>query len=146
MEVQERMTRDPVTIRTGLTARTAAELMRSRKIRHLPVVDEEGKLVGIVTDRDIRQIVFSPAVRARFGDLAAVAEQISVDEIMTTPVATTTRYADLADAAKIMHERRIGALLVVQRDRVVGILTEDDVLKAFAEMTGRTLEARPDDW
>ena len=65
---------------------------------------------------------------------------------MTTPVITVSRYDDLADAAKIMHERKIGALPVVRQERVVGILTEDDVLKAFAEMTGRVVEARPEDW
>jgi len=61
-------------------------------------------------------------------------------------VVTTLPYVDLADAAKVMHERKIGALPVVERGRVVGILSELDVLQAFYEMTGHRLEARPEDW
>ena len=146
MEVKDRMTKDPVTVRVGETARAAADLMRSRRIRHLPVVDAAGKLVGIVTDRDIRQILFAPAMRTRLGEAASLAEQVTVEEIMSSPAITTTPYADLADAAKVMHERKIGALPVVMVGRVVGILSEIDILKAFAEMTGRQVEARPEDW
>jgi acetoin utilization protein AcuB len=146
MEVQERMTKDPVTIRVGETVQAAADLMRAHKIRHLPIVDEAGKLVGIVTDRDIRQILFAPAMRTRLGVSQSLVEQVTVDEIMSAPVVTTMPYVDLADAAKVMHERKIGALPVVEQGRVVGILSELDVLKAFYEMTGYRLEARPEDW
>ena len=146
MEVQDRMTKNPVTIRADETARAAADLMRAHKIRHLPVVDAGGKLVGIVTDRDLRQILFAPAMRTRLGEGTSLAEQVTVDEIMTFPVITTTPYADLPDAAKVMHERKIGALPVVERGRVVGILSEIDVLKAFHDMLGRRVEARPEDW
>lgn len=146
MEVQERMTRNPITIRGDAKAQAAADLMRAHKIRHLPVVSAEGKLVGIVTDRDIRQILFAPPMRSRAADLGSLAEQITVEEIMSSPAVTTTPYADLADAAKIMHQRKIGALPVVERGKVVGILSEIDVLKAFYEMAGGRLEARPEDW
>ena len=146
MDVQDRMTKDPVTIREGETVQTAADLMRARKIRHLPVVDAAGKLVGIVTDRDIRQILFAPRMRTRGMDLGTLADQITVGEIMSTPVVTTKPYAELADAATIMYERKLGALPVVEAGRVVGILSEIDVLRAFADVTGRRLEARPEDW
>ena len=146
MDVQDRMTKDPVTIREGETVQAAADLMRARKIRHLPVVDAAGKLVGIVTDRDIRQILFAPRMRTRGIDLGTLADQITVGEIMSTPVVTTKPYAELADAATIMYERKLGALPVVEAGRVVGILSEIDVLRAFADMTGRRLEARPEDW
>ena len=146
MEVRDRMTKAPITIRASEAAQAAADLMRANKIRHLPVVDEAGKLAGIVTDRDIRQILFVPAMRTRVGEGTSLMEQVTVEEIMTSPAITTTPYADLADAAKIMHERKIGALPVVERGRVVGILSEIDVLKAFYEMTGRKVEARPEDW
>jgi acetoin utilization protein AcuB len=119
---------------------------RSCKIRHLPVVGADGLLVGIVTDRDIRQIAFSPAVRARLGDVADLADRVTVDEIMTAPVVTVSRFDDLAEAARIMSERKIGALPVVLQGRVVGILTELDVLRAFAEMAGRPHAAAPEDW
>ncbi len=146
MEVRDRMTRDPVTIRVGEAARAAADLMRLHKVRHLPVVDAAGKLVGIVTDRDLRQILFAPAMRTRASGAESLAEQLTVEEIMTSPAVTTTPYAELADAATVMHERKIGELPVVESGRVVGILSEIDVLKAFAELTGRRVEARPEDW
>ncbi len=146
MEVRDRMTRDPVTIRVGETARAAADLMRLHKVRHLPVVDTARKLVGIVTDRDLRQILFAPAMRTRASGAESLAEQLTVGEIMTSPAVTTTPYVELADAATVMHERKIGALPVVESGRVVGILSEIDVLKAFAELTGRRVEARPEDW
>jgi acetoin utilization protein AcuB len=146
MQVQDRMTRDPVTIGQDATVKAAADLMRARKIRHLPVVEGEGSLVGIVTDRDVRQILFIPRMRAAGLDLGTFAEQLTAEEIMSSPVVMTTPDADLADAAKIMHERKIGALPVVKRGRVVGILSEIDVLKAFCEMAGRTLGATPEDW
>ena len=102
--------------------------------------------MGIVTDRDLRQILFAPAMRTRASGAESLAEQLTVEEIMTSPAVTTTPYAELAEAATVMHERKIGALPVVESRRVVGILSEIDVLKAFAELTGRRVEARPEDW
>ncbi|MBI3456939.1 MAG: CBS domain-containing protein [Candidatus Rokubacteria bacterium] len=65
--VSELMTRAPVTIRQGATVGAAWTLMRARRIRHLPVLDDEGRLVGIVTDRDLRQVILDPAIQAELG-------------------------------------------------------------------------------
>jgi acetoin utilization protein AcuB len=146
MDVRSLMTKDPVTVQAGETARVAADLMRAHKIRHLPVVDRTDKLVGIVTDRDIRQILFAPALRTRMETSGTLPDQITVGEIMSAPVVTATPYMDVAEAAKVMHERKIGALPVVERAKVVGILSEIDVLKAFYELMGRPPKASPEDW
>jgi len=67
IRVREVMTRPPVTIRWDQTVEAAWTLMRTRKIRHLPVLDDGGRLVGIVTDRDLRQVVLDPAIQAQLG-------------------------------------------------------------------------------
>ena len=146
MDVCERMTAYPITIILGETVQAASRLMRAHHIRHLPVVDAAGTLLGIVTDRDIRQILFAPPLRTQAADPATLPEQITVDEIMSVPAVTTTPFADLAEAAKVMHDHKIGALPVVDCGRVVGILSEVDVLRAFYELAGRRLRARPEDW
>ena len=146
MRVEDRMTKDPVTVRADQTVKAAAELMRTHSIRHLPVVDTQDNLVGLLTDRDIRQVRFAPAMRTRLAEEPSLLDQLRVGEVMSSPVVTTAPLDDLADAATTMYERKIGALPVVLQGHVVGIISEVDILKAFAEMTGREPQAAPDDW
>jgi acetoin utilization protein AcuB len=140
MKVRDRMTKYPVTIAVGETVRAAADIMRLQKVRHLPIVDETGALVGIVTDRDIRQVLFARTMRVGRQDKAWLLQQLPVEDIMSAPPVVTTPSADLADAARIMHDRKIGALPVVEGRRVVGILSEHDILRAFFETAGRPIE------
>jgi acetoin utilization protein AcuB len=146
LRVADRMSRNPVTIRADALAQDAAETMRTRKIRHLPVVDHDGRLVGIVTDRDLRQILFDPRVRERAGELAETLRTLRVRDVMTWAVITVRPGVDLREAARLMHEQKIGALPVVEGGRVVGILTESDVLKAFREILDEGVLARPYRW
>lgn len=138
-----------VTVRAGARAGEAVALMRCRKIRHLPVVDGHGRLVGIVTDRDLRQVIFDPAILDREADLGATLESLTVAEIMTWGVVAVRPDTDLREAARLMHEQKIGALPVVDGGRVVGILTESDVLRALEDVlrthvtTVRPLRDRP---
>ena len=127
--------RSPVaTIRPEAAVRDAADLMRARKIRHLPVVDASGRLVGIITDRDLRQVVFAPAVQERLRLGIEAVWDIAVREVMTWAVITIGPAADVREAARLMHEQKIGALPVTEDGRLVGILTESDVLAAFEEV------------
>jgi acetoin utilization protein AcuB len=121
-----------VSIGPETTVREAVDLMRARALRHLPVVDPGGRLVGIVTDRDLRQAVFAPVVQERLGGGDAVGD-IPVREVMTWAVVTVRPATDLREAARLMHEQKIGALPVVEGDRLIGILTESDLLAAFEE-------------
>jgi acetoin utilization protein AcuB len=146
MRVAERMTRGVLTVRAEVPVRTAAEMLRARRIRHLPVVDRERRLVGIVTDRDLRQVLFSPAVQARLGAVADTLAGLTVSDVMTRGVLTVRPGADLREAARLMHEQKIGALPVVEADHVVGILTESDVLRAFQEVLTEGMAARPYRW
>jgi acetoin utilization protein AcuB len=146
IRVGERMTRSPATIHADALAGGAVDMMRRRRIRHLPVVDREGRLVGIVTDRDLRQLVFDPDVQARLARATDALRDITVREVMTWGAVTVTPATSIQDAARLMHERKVGALPVVDGDRVVGILTERDVLRTFRELLGEGALARPYRW
>jgi CBS domain-containing protein len=144
LPVRDWMRRPVVTVRSDTLARAAAEMMRARRIRHLPVTDARGRLVGIVTDRDLRQVVFDPAMQERLRDLPAVLEELAVSRVMTWGVVSVGPTTDLRAAAHLMHEGKIGAVPVVENDRVVGILTESDMLHAFEQaLRGRVRRPGP---
>jgi acetoin utilization protein AcuB len=130
------MSRRVATVRPDARLGEAARLMGARKIRHLPVVEAAGRLVGIVTARDLRQAVFAPAVQDHLESLAGVLDGLVVRDVMTRGVITARTTTSIRDAARLMHERRLGALPVIDRDRLVGILTETDVLRAFQRLLG----------
>jgi acetoin utilization protein AcuB len=134
--VADCMTRGVATIHSDALARGAADMMRTRRIRHLPVVDRGGRLVGIVTDRDLRQVLFDPALQARAGGLAEALKAVTVRDVMTWAVLSVRPEAPLREAARIMREQKVGALPVVQTGKVVGIITEVDLLDAFARALG----------
>jgi acetoin utilization protein AcuB len=146
LRVKDFMMRGPVTIQSDALVQGAAQLMRSRKLRHLPVVDHGGRLVGIVTDRDLRQVIFDPGVQARLGEAADALRTLKVREIMTWGVVTVRPESAIRDAAWLMREQRVGALPVVDHGRLVGILTERDVLRAFEDVLGRDVLTRPYRW
>lgn len=110
----------------------ADTVMRNERIRHLPIVDDAGRLVGIVSQRDL---FFNALVRALgHGTVARdrALGSIAVKEVMTGDVVTTTPETPITAAAQIMVDRKIGCLPVVQGDAVVGILSESDIVSAVA--------------
>lgn len=141
MSVRDRMSRRVTTVRPEAHLSEAAKLMRARKIRHLPVVDRAGRLVGMVTARDLRQVLFAPIVQDERADVQALLEALSVRDVMTRGVLSVRAATSIRDAARLMHERKLGALPVVERDRLVGILTESDVLRVFQELLGPAASA-----
>jgi acetoin utilization protein AcuB len=146
MRVKNWMTRGPATILSGALVRGAVDMMRARRLRHLPVLDRGRKLVGIVTDRDLRQVTFAPALQRRLPNLAEALKTLTVAEVMTRGVVTVRPSAEIREAARLMHERKIGALPVVDGDRVVGLLTESDVLRALQSVLTEGVLARPHRW
>ena len=142
--VKEWMTTPVAIIGAGAPVREAVELMKMRKIRHLPVLDDDGRLIGIVTDRDLRQMVFDPAIQERLGDVVEALGALTVREIMTWAVITVRPESGIRQTARLMHEQKVGALPVVEDGRVVGMLTERDVLRAFeALIRDRVTSVRP---
>ena len=131
MKVKDVMTPAPISIGAEETCEVAAARMFRSRIRHLLVVDATGKLAGIVTDRDLRHYLLSPAVMRDLGRLpvTSLLKQVRARDIMTWPVFVTAPDADFTDAVQVMRERRVGALPVLDGCRVVGILTETDLLR-----------------
>lgn len=132
MLVRDLMTRTVITVPPTVPVTTARSLMSRERIRHLLVIEGE-RLVGMVTDRDIRLNLASPATSLSVWELNYLLARLTVGEVMTRSVLIVDPARDARDAARIMLDHRIGALPVVDGDRVVGILTETDLVRAFAE-------------
>ena len=131
MRVSELMSKRVWTVGMSDSCHEAAARLCREKIRHLPVVADDGTLQGIVTDRDLRHHLFGPGVFGHIGNVSVhtLLKAHSVKEIMSFPVVSVEPAASLEDAARLMRERKIGALPVVEAGRVVGILTETDLLR-----------------
>ena len=136
MFVSERMTRHPITAGPDMPVADALALMRERKIRRLVVVDQHGKLVGIVSDRDLLQASPSPATSLSVWEITYLLSKITLKSVMTTKVITVTPDEPLENAARIMADNKIGGLPVVENDALVGIITETDLFKVFLELLG----------
>jgi acetoin utilization protein AcuB len=130
------MSADPVTIGPEASLRQASELMRRGGMHHLPVVGGGGRLIGIITDRDLVHAALVPALANRMPGDARRLKAPRVRDAMTWRVQTTGPDATLVDAGHVMLERHIGSLPVVEGNRLVGILTEHDVLKALSPDIG----------
>lgn len=131
MQVRDLMSRQVVTIGTSESCLDAVVRMQRARARHLPVVNREGLLVGIITDRDLRHLLFSPRMLPALGStrVDVLLDGVHVAEIMSTDMVTTAPDASVADAAATMCKEKVGSLPVLENGRVVGILTETDVLR-----------------
>jgi acetoin utilization protein AcuB len=136
MLVKERMKRDPVTVKKDDSFRYALKLIRKEGIRHLPVIENK-RVVGIVTDRDLRQAAPSPATTLEVHELNFLLERLKIEAIMTKKVITIGQDTSLLEAAKLLLTHKIGCLPVVDGDELVGIITEGDMLRALVEMAER---------
>jgi len=138
MQVSELMSRDVVTIGMSDSCHSAAERMCRMKIRHLPVVAEGGTLEGIVTDRDLRHHLFTPGIFREIGSVSVqtLLKAVPVNELMSVPVVSISPTAEVEVAARLMREHKIGSLPVVAAGKVVGILTEADLLRQIVRADG----------
>ena len=135
MFVQDRMSSPAITITPDTPLQDALNLMHAHHFRRLPVVDEKGQLVGIVSERDLLYASPPPGTLAGGLELAHLFSERNIEEIMTRDVLTTTPGTFVEDAARLMAENKIGGLPVVDKDNhVVGVITETDVFRAFIEL------------
>lgn len=136
MLVGERMTRNPVTIQETASIDDGLHLMRERKVRRLPVVDAAGKMVGIVSDKDLLHAAPSPATTLSVYELHYLLAKLTIKQVMSSPVITVTPDTPLEEAARIMADNKIGGLPVVEGGDLVGIITETDIFKILVELLG----------
>ena len=131
MRVKQLMSQGVVTIGPEASGRDAAARMVRARVRHLPVVNRDGALVGLVTDRDLRHYLFVPQVFERLPErrVDALLESVRVADVMSADVVSVGPEASLTDALDLMRTERIGSLPVVDHGRLVGILTETDMLR-----------------
>jgi CBS domain-containing membrane protein len=131
--VRDLMTSDVVTLDHNEKLLVADDVMRLGRIRHLPIVDGDGQLVGIVSQRDLFHSGLLKALGYGTHAQRGALELIAVKEAMKGDVVTIAPDTPLVEAAKLMFERKIGCLVVTDAGKIAGILTEGDFVKLVAE-------------
>jgi acetoin utilization protein AcuB len=136
MLVHERMSKNPFTIPADTPVDEALRKMHEVHIRRLPVLDKAGKMVGIVSEKDLLFASPSPATTLSIYEMHYLLSKLQVAEVMKKDVITVTEDTPVEDAARIMTDRKIGSLPVLRNGQLVGIITESDLFKLFQELLG----------
>jgi len=136
MLVKERMTRNPITIRPDTPVTEAQALMKRERIHHLPVLDKDEKLVGIVSEKDLLYASPSPASTLSVYEMTSLLAKLKVEKVMSRNVITVTEDVPLEEAARTMADKGIGGLPIVRGSAVVGVITESDLFRVFIELFG----------
>lgn len=136
MLVRERMTHHPITIGPDTSLHDALRIMREERVRRLPVLDERGKLVGIVLEKDLLYASPSPATSLSVYEINYLISRIEVRDLMARDVITVAEDCPLEEAARIMVDNEIGGLPVMRGDTLIGLITESDLFKVFLELLG----------
>jgi acetoin utilization protein AcuB len=135
MLVQDVMQTKLYTVTPETTLPEALRLTGQRGIRHLPVLEGD-QLVGIVSDRDLKRAMASPATGLAAQELAYLLDRLRIGEIMTRTVITIGAMFPVEAAARLMVQEKIGALPVTDGGRLIGLVTETDVLRLFVRAMG----------
>jgi acetoin utilization protein AcuB len=125
MKIKNWMQSEPVTIDRQALLQDASALMKEYGIRHLPVVDEDENMIGFITESDLRHFSFPSMV-----------EDIPVHQVMVLNPITVNPNASIETAARLIHDYKIGGLPVLDKKKLVGIITLSDILSAFIEVMG----------
>src|SRR5690606_14074330 len=128
MLVSDMMNKNVITLKPTDTIQTALKLIQKHKIRHLPVINEERRCIGIVSDRDIRSAI--PSSLSKEIDSLEIFNQ-TVDSIMIQNIITVHPLDFFEEAAVIFDSNRIGCLPVESENRLVGIITQTDIIRTF---------------
>lgn len=131
------MTKDPISVTPDTSMMRAAKTIKDKAVHMLPVVDDAGKVVGVVTDRDLKEASPSKATTLDVHELYYLLSEIKVKDIMTSKVYSLTPEDTVERAAVLMREKRIGGLPIVDgENRLQGVITESDVLDVLIKITG----------
>ncbi|HYB21510.1 MAG TPA: CBS and ACT domain-containing protein [Thermodesulfobacteriota bacterium] len=135
MLVRKKMHKDLITISKEERMTLAKKIMKEKNIRHLPVVDGK-KLIGLVTNMDIRKAEASPATSLEIRELHYLLDKLTIGEIMTRNVITISPDISIEEATTLLHDNKIGCLPVVEDGNLVGMITENDVMEILIEVMG----------
>jgi len=124
MKIKNWMKKNPVTIARTALLQDAADLMKEHAIRHLPVV-EDGRMVGFITQTDLRQYFFP-----------SIVEEIPVHDVMVSDPITVNADDSIENAARLIHDYKIGGLPVMDQKNLVGVITASDIVSGFIEVMG----------
>jgi acetoin utilization protein AcuB len=135
MFVRDHMTTPVISLTPETPFQEALKLMREHKIRRIPIVDEKQRLVGIVSERDLLHAEPSPATSLSVWEMNYLLWKLKLGDVMSKPVIAVTPLTTLQDAASLLIKHKIGGLPVVDPDgRVIGVITETDIFKAFVAL------------
>ncbi len=137
MFVKDHMTSPAVTIKADLPFQEALRIMREQHFRRLPVIDDKGKLIGIVSERDLLYASPSPATSLSMWEVNYLLSKIKVNRLMSTSVITARPDDTIEDTAHLMIENKIGGLPVIaDNQHPIGVITETDIFRALVGMFG----------
>ena len=125
MKIKSLMIPDPITITEKASIQEAIEIMKANSIRHLPVVSKDNILKGFVTLADLK-----------VGLIPSMVADVSLSDLMVKNPITIDPDADIEMAAQLFYKYKIGGMPVVKKEKLVGIITESDILRAFTDMMG----------
>jgi acetoin utilization protein AcuB len=137
MLVQDVMQRGVVVVSPETRLSEAMRLLQRRGIRHLPVLDQ-GKLVGIISDRDLKGAMLSAVMNRNHAEIWAALDRLTAADVMMRAVVTIAPMFPVEEAARLMVTKKISALPVTEDGRLIGIVTETDVLELFVRAMGVT--------
>ena len=137
MNIEELMSSDVVTASENDTLNIAGKKFKEHNIRHLPVLDSGGKLVGIFSDRDLKRVSASDATILEVHELLYLLDKVRVAQVMTKKPFSAPADMTIEAAAGLLAEKRIGCLPVLRNEKVVGIITKMDFVNFVATGKGR---------
>lgn len=134
MLVGDRMSKHPLTIGMNQTVSETHKYMQEQNVRHLPVVDKSGAMIGLVTEDDLLRAEPSSATSLSVWEIHSLLNKVTAKDVMTREVITTTEDTPIEEAAQQMLEHKIGCLPVMRDGKLVGIITESDIFRTFMEL------------
>ncbi|HEX9264141.1 MAG TPA: CBS domain-containing protein [Candidatus Binatia bacterium] len=131
--VRDVMAQNPLTLDRNETLDLAESIMNLGRIRHMPVVDD-GRVIGILSQRDLFRSALLTALGFGRKTTTALIKTIKIKEVMTEDVITIAPETTIKDAARTMIDKKIGCLPVVENEKLIGLLTETDILRYVVEL------------
>lgn len=136
MIIERRMTRNPVTCTPDMSIQDASDLMKREHVHRLPVLDRNGKLIGVVSEKDILKAQPSPASTLSAYESSYLLSKLTVKKIMSRTPVTVSKDTPIEDAAALMVDHDLSCLPVLEGDKLVGIVSKSDLFKMLLEIFG----------